>query len=438
MLGRTHTRISRLGILGLLPRLSALSRFELTGEARTFFRAVAIAVGISVSLSSASAETEEVSGRDDRVSNYTGYTYTRDLLGTFFVTNYDSNMEQQDDEELTYDMLYKGNESRRPPTNKDTTTHWGESGRSTYLDNFGVVPIPDALWSLDDRSDRVSDGSELDTALGGHDSWTGDLGGWTDMSANTAVDVLLTVPPRFQVASCGGSSPEHSNLEQCNVRQNPTARHGGEANATGGASVASSTTAAEGESVVPSTFTQEIHTYTVHDLSPFAPSGVNKFVLQGDLTYLSIPPNPCDGIFVTCRTIPINLDTPPIDSPTPLIDSPTPLIDSPTPLIGSSTPPVDSPTPPIGSQVPLVDSPAPSDFPDPVIPISDPAPVYAVPIYTAPVTPSVPETSTWIMLMIGVGIIGIAGGRRSRNASKQSVVGTVYKDNRKSLRNHTM
>jgi hypothetical protein len=413
MLVLTHTRILR---LALLPRLSTGSLFELIGEAHTFFRAVGFAVGISVSLSSASAEIEEAFGQEGHMANYTDDNLTHDLITNFLVNNYDSPTDQQVANELFYDLLYNGTTSRHAPTDDtNTTTHWDGSGRSTDLDNFAGASIPEAIWSLDVSFDRVSGGfgSDSGMVLGGllksPDLWTKEFTGlWTDTTADRTYPVLLSLS-QFQVASCGGGSSERKDMEHCNFSSISTSGYAAHSNVTGSSNNDAVITSNNNSdpvilSTATSTSTLENEPGAVPYQWPLVPPGINSFVWPGDLTYSSAPPDTCDGISVTCAAIQISPATPPIDSPTPLIDSST------------------SPDPP-----------------DLVIPITDPEPVSnPLPTYIPPLAAtSVPETSTWIMIMIGFFIMVVACGR-SPNPIKQRVLGILFKIAKKSFKCYTV
>ena len=105
-------------------------------------------------------------------------------------------------------------------------------------------------------------------------------------------------------------------------------------------------------------------------------------------------------------------------------------MDSPPPPTDPWTAPTEYPTAPI-------DSPTPPDLPPPtpVISVGDPGPVSEpLPISTPPLVASpVPETSTWIMMMIGFGIMVVACRKRDFHLIKQAFVGTFYKLIKKSF-----
>jgi hypothetical protein len=415
MVGQRHTGIPRLGSLRPLWRVGAGSLFELIGEligeVRAFLSALGIAVGISVGLSSASAEIEEVSNQDGYISDRSGPALTQNLFVNLLVNNYDDITGQLGEYYLAYNMLYSDRKF-------NSSTHWDKSGQSTNLDKFGEAIIPETIWSLDVSTgihfDHVSDefGLEIVGQTSSH-LLTGEIIGQWIKNANISSSMLLLPPFQFQVASCNDRSAERNNLEHCNTNYESLNQYANEDtdhnngngssnqyteytelnNGNGSATESNSTTDLAITSTpnspsirtstpiqtanATSTFIQETHPDTVHDLSLLIPPNDNSLVLQGHLKDVSTPSDQCDDVSASCATIQID---PPI-------------------------PPIDSPAPP--------DTLDPGPLPDP-LPISTPPPI--------------PETSTWIMIMIGFGTMVVVCQRRSRKSPRSLFTITLASD----------
>jgi hypothetical protein len=105
----------------------------------------------------------------------------------------------------------------------------------------------------------------------------------------------------------------------------------------------------------------------------------------------------CDGAGV-CAIVDIGLPATPIDLPT--IDSQAPPIDDLTPPIDVLAAPIDVLAPPINLALPVAPPPTQLTFLDNPEPGPDLAPVFMPP----PLKP-IPEASTWVMTIIGFGIM---------------------------------
>jgi hypothetical protein len=411
MVGRRHTGIPRLGLLRPPGPLGARSLFELIGKLRTFFRAAGVAAGLSASLSSPNAEIEEVSGQDRSISHYSGSASTDNLIINFEANNYIIFARQSDKLYSPYSALHSGDEF-----DISTARHRDKSsGQPTKLDNFGEIVIPATTWSLDistNQFDGVSDefGSEIGIKQNTKIWRTRELIGlWTDNNADVLLDTLQGLLQQFIAPSCDGRSPENIDLADCNATYTDTGdleirQYNGNSSGTIAPNYLNTEVSIPNPTFMPieasnraflpietsiptstpiqtsnlqtsnftSTFVQEHQPGTVHDLSPLMPAGIRSLVLQGHLARVGTPPDQCDDISAPCWTSQIN---PPIS----IIDSPLPMVDSPTPRRASS----------------------------------------------------VPETSTWMMMLIGFGIMFVACRRRGRNPFKQDVVDAFGKIVRK-------
>jgi hypothetical protein len=271
------------------------------------------------------------------------------------------------------------------------------------------------------------------------------IGLWTKNNLDRASGILPLPPLNFQVASCGGNAAEGKDLQYCNISY-LSLNVQAEGRKTIGINNRNDTviaTSSGGGTVATPTSIQENQADTVHDLSPLMPVTANHFVLQGDLTNLSMLPDQCYDVFASCATLPadkINPPTAPIDTPIAPIDAPIAPIDAPITPIASPIAPIASPIAPIASPTDPVD-PAPPDLlpPNPEISVDDPGPVSdLLPIFTPlPIASSVPEPPTGVMIMIGFGIMVLVCRGSALHAIKQGVVGIVFKIAKKSFHHYT-
>ena len=439
MVGQTHIMIPRPGFLVLLRHLSGGAPFELMWETRAFFCVVGILVGITVSSSSTLAKVEEAVSQDGLKSDHSDSELPDDLIVNFSTNNSDN--------DENYSIINRFNDGieftqYNTDNKRSTTSRYDKSGLSKNLDSFGKVFIPEAVWSSEVSTgvdlDRISGqfGTEFDTVFSGGQKnaglWTKAVPSlWPDNNGDRPSDVLQLSPLQIQVASCGGDAAEHSNLEFCHIGgnsaiqadDNSTQPERSNSNGTVAAQVGSSSI---GSLSVVSTSNQESQS----DISPITPAIANKLVQQDNLIVLSALLGQCDDVSASCATIQIDPSTAPIDSPTAPIDSPIAPTDSP-------IAPTDPPTAPIDYPAVPIDSPAPPDPPPayPVISVGDPGPILdPLPISAPPLVASpVPETSTWVMTMIGFGIMVLVGRRRAFHPIKQAVVTMLFQNHQEVL-----
>lgn len=428
MVGQTHIMIPRPGLLGLLRRLSGGAPFELMCETRAFFCMVGIVVGITVSSSSTLAKVEEAVSQDGLKSGYSGSDLTDDLIVNFLTNNSDN-----DENYSIINRFNDGIEFRQYNTDNKSSTagRHDKSGLSKNLDSFGRVLIPEAVWSSDASTGvdlaHISGEfrTEFDTVFSGGQKnaglWTKAVPSlWPDDNADRPSDVLRLSPLQFQAASCGGDAAEHSNLEVCHIGGNSVIQV--DTNSTEPERSNSNSTVAVQDSssnIVSSSIVSTFNQESQSDISPITPAIANTLVQRENLIVLSALSGQCDDVSASCATIQINLSTAPIDSPIAPTDLP--------------TEPIDYPAVPI-------DSPAPPDPPPayPVISVGDPGPILdPLSISTPPlVATPVPETSTWIMTMIGFGIMVLVGRRRAFHPIKQAVVTMLFRITKKSFRHY--
>jgi len=389
MVGQTRIRIRRPALLRLLRRLSTSSPFELMCGTRTFFRVIGVAVGIGVSSSSTLAEVEEAVSQDGSKSDYSDSALSHNLIVNLLVNN----IENQLDEYSTKPNILN-------------------SGTDLILHNsFGDVFIPAAVWGLDVSAgahlDRGSSeiGSESDAALGGRqknaDFWTAVVPNLLiDNNTDMTSDVSQFLPLSLQVASCGGNAVEHGDLDYCNSSSAELFDNSGRVNNNGTVSVQNTSSNVTSSGTFSAyNLENQSNTAPITPLAPITPPIVNNLVPQGNVIDLSALSEPCDDISASCGTIAINPPTTPTDPPTTPIDYPT-------------TPPDLQPT-------------------------GDPGPTPQPTFTPPPVASTVPETSTWIMTIVGFGIIALASRGRALHPIKHSVVGTFHRLFKKSLPNDT-
>lgn len=264
-------------------------------------------------------------------------------------------------------------------------------------------------------------GSNLGIVLGSHRR-TSDfltraiLGLWADKSTDRDSDAILSPPVQFQVASCGGSSAEHPDLDHCGNTDRTTNELTDDPKKTShdegdDATIVPDNSSAN-ESNNPSTPSQETQPNTVLDLSPLTSARTNDFGLQGD-------PNDLSTLTDQFAADEINPPAVPIDT---------------------TTPQIPSPAAPIVDPIAAIDDPWPPDLlpPDPVLSIGDPGPVLdPLPIFTSPASSPIPETSTEVMFMIGFGIVALTSRRKALNPMKHGLVEAFYKITKRPFHHYT-
>jgi hypothetical protein len=383
-------KVSSLSSLKPLSHFNGWSQFNLSSKARIFFGIIGIFAGTYACSSSALAEVEEDTNQEVNKPGYSASTLSNNIITNLFIDNYT-------DEDvarylLNLDRSHNNAESVDRDVEKYTGSHPAFSS-STNPHGFDDAHIPETVWSLDASTgahlDHISGGpgSDIYAVFGGsptvNDFWIrASFGLWADNNTSGA-SVLLGTSSKFQVASCGGSSAEHGGLDYCDDAklaanqlsdQSSKLEQSGSGTATQGAS-----------NNVPSSNGAPASNLTDQLIAaPLTPAIADQSLLQGTLSVLG----PCD-VSASCASVVINPLETPVDAPA--LDPP--------PLIGDLTYP-DPPAPsPIVSIV-YVDDPG---------PVSDLAPVFT----PQPLRP-IPEASTWVMTVIGFGIMAFLFGKKRR------------------------
>ena len=267
--------------------------------------------------------------------------------------------------------------------------------------------IPTTVWSLDTSTDHLySIPSEASTFLGilendamFVDHWTQWVGGlWIDSQkafGNTLFRSLLLGEASFSsmkttVASCSGSSAEPSNLASCEINSNYRKKSGGytgtfENNGRGN-TIAPDDGATTGSNSA-SALSQESPSSAESGISSAVPAPAAQAFRHHWRDVLSTPPMDDQITSADDPTLPMDESIPSVDDPiAPIIDDETQV---PSPVISIGTPWKDS---------------------NP-LPIFIPSPESAI-----------PETSTWIMLMIGFGTMFLVVHKNRRSSTKNPLV----------------
>jgi len=358
---RTRTRVSRLTLLEPLQRLGGSSRFELIRKVRAFFGIVGVFVGIYVHSSSAMAAVEEDDNQEASQSGYSIPALYQQLTSNISVGNITD----------------------------------------------GEALVPETVWSLDASSgvhlDRISgaSGSEINTVFDvpyeraefGFGSTLGFLGANDDERAR----YLLAAPPVFQVASCGGSSAEHPDLDRCDNTYNTIDQSADDSKKNRHVNSDNTTIASSYNSAAAP---NDTNSTTVESINPSTPS---PYTLNLENT----PDNVHDLSWLTLAaalTSPIDDPAAPIDDLTAPIDDLTAPINDPTDPTAPAynvTTPVDILTPPTYFSPPEVVPPSPIIF------VGDPGPGSG--------RRPIPEAPTWVMTTIGFIVVVFLFRKKKRN-----------------------
>jgi len=362
---------------------------------------------IIIGIRSAVAEVEEVSAPTQFALEYNNSPFPFDFIVTLLINTYDSTVTPPRGDGEIQEYIANNTNKRNAVTSRHN-----KSGVSENLKIFRGVFVPDAVWSFDASTGAHFEhnsgelGSEFATVPEGvqktPDFWTKpSLSLWVEDSDGRVEKIIAPSPTIIQVASCGGDSAEHNDLDYCNIGENAVIESNDkytELQNTANATIPQQNTNTISliVSSTSSTSTQEIQE------TPTTSALVNNIVQQNNLIDLSALSNQCvdTSACATTQTAPTDSPPAPIDSPPAPADSPPAPPDSPTPL------------------TPLT----------PVISFGDPGPVPEPPIPSTPplAASPVPETSTWIMMIIGFGIMIVACRRRAPNPIKRGTVGPVH------------
>jgi hypothetical protein len=376
-----------------LSHLNGGSRFNLSSKACAFLGVIGILVGTYSSSSSALAEAEESGGLELNNHAYSIPTLSEGTLANILINI------NADEEVARYLSTLASSHDATDSVLRDTGSH-----PATNVDGFDDPLIPESVWRLD-----ASTGAHLDGISGGHGSDIYAIFGsraeyndfWIRAIAsiriytNTGKDSgFFFTPIQFQVASCGGSSAEHSDLSYCNsadllADQTDDPPVNSKQNNNNTATQTASNNAISSEEPPGSNPTAQPIT------APMARVIADQSLLA-DLSALKESlnvPGPCD-VSASCAGVEIDPVEAPAGPPTP--DPPT--------YIGNPTPSSGFPS----VEPPLLPGPTEVDDSGSGLP----------PVFSSPPEPvTTPEASTWIMTVVGFGFMAFTFGksRRPRN-----------------------
>jgi hypothetical protein len=377
--------------LGMHRHFRGSPNFRLDRKARVGIGVVGIFAGAYACLSSAVAEVEEADDQGFGSSGYSATTLSENANTTLILDR------ANDEHILTYLSPLNnshGDIGYSHGNMEEYTSEHPEFSPSKNLNGFDDALIPETVWSLDgsagDHLDRIpgGPGTEIYTAFGRRPEITGfwvsvTFGSWGGDNTYKTSDLLL---PQFQVASCGESSAEHSNLAYCNNAALIAAQLADQPQKSGQNS--SNSAAQQANSNGPSSSVAPASNSSApSNVAALAPAPPAQSLLPEKLSLLGS----CGDPSASCTIVLINL-------PDTLVDTPSPsFLPSP---IEELTPPID---PPDSEAPPL----------SPIVFVSDPEPVLDLSPPPEPLKP-IPEASTSVMTITGFTVMIFVFGKKRR------------------------
>jgi hypothetical protein len=375
---------------------SGRSRFNLS-NAYAFFGVIGIFAGAYSSLSSALAEPEESAGQETSSPSSSTPTLSNGTLTNLLSNSY------ADEEVARYLSTLDGSRNAADPVDRDVEKYAGSHPAfhsSTSPEGFDDLLIPETVWSLD-----ANTGGHLDHISGGPDSdiyavfnsrmtvnnfWIKEIfGSWMYNNSNKDSGFFFT-PIQFQVASCGGSSAERSNLEYCNnvtllntSQDDPPVKSAQNNSNTATQSASNNVFLSNG----PASSNSASQPITAPSMTGIpGPALLDpQFPLQNSLNVLG----PCD-VSDSCADVEMDPLDAPVDAPVdPVLLPGDPTLSI---VLPPSEPPISGPTGGGGD---------PGSGPPQVFP-QLPEPV------------ATPEASTWVMTVVGFGFMAFTFGKRRR------------------------
>jgi hypothetical protein len=393
-------RILRASSLSFLKPLSPLygrSRFNLSSKACAFFGVIGIFAGTYSSSSSALAEAEESAGQEINNPGYSVPTLSNGTLTNLLINSY------ADEEVARYLSTLDSSHNAADSVDRDGETYTGSHPAfhsATNAHGFDDPPIPEAVWSLDASTgahlDHISagPGSDIYAVFGSraeiNDFWMRAIASsWIYTNTDQASGFFFT-PIQFQVASCGGNSAEHSDLEYCNSAD-LLGDQTDDSPVKSEKDNSSTATQSASNNVISSSGPPGSNSTAQPITAPLIPFIADQALLadQSPLQETLSVLGPCD-VSASCAGVEIDPLEAPVDAPA--LD-PVLLTGDPAP---SSAPPswepqLPGPTDGGGSGAGL-------------------APVFSSP--PEPVT--TPEASTWVMTVVGFGFMAFTFSKRRR------------------------
>ena len=396
-LGRGILVASSLSSLKPLSHLNGRSRSNFSSKARVFFGVIGVFAGTSY-YSSALAEVEEETNK----LGYSIPTISDNILTNLLIDSYAEEyvtryMSIPDSSHNDADLVL--------PDAKTYTSSQPAFISSTNLQGFDDLFIPNTVWSLDASTGAhvnyisKEPNSDINTVFGGGKEfnyfWIGAISGsWANNNTEKASGLFLT-PIILQVASCGGSSVEHRDLDYCN-NEKLAANQPSDSPLKSEQSNSNSSTQSASNNVLSSNEAPASNLTDQPITAPLTHAIADQSLLHGALSVLG----PCD-VSASCAGVVIDSLETPVDAPA--LDPP--------PLIGDLTPSIDLPYP---------EPPAPS----PIVYVDDPGPVSDLaPVFTPQPLKPIPEASTWVMTVIGFSIMAfLFSKKRRRRVNPISIV----------------
>jgi hypothetical protein len=403
-LGRRIVRASSLSSLKPFSRFNGPSLFNFRSKACVFFGVIGIFAGTYACSSSALAEVEEDSNQEAETPGYIILTLSDDIMTNLVIGNHtDKGVANYS----TFDNSHDDAEFARHNT-ETYTGSYPAFPSSTYPQGFDNAHIPEAVWSLDVSTgahlDHIPDssGSEVYAFFGGRpettDAWLGEIfGSGSGNNTSRASGVLGAAALQFQVASCGGSSAEHSTLDYCDSAKliaNQTSDMPSEPAQNNNNNNNNTLTQSTSNNVLPSNDgpTSDLSALTI--TAPLPPSIANNSLLPGTLSVLG-----CD-ISASCASVLID----PLETPADIV-----------PLETSVDAVALDPPPPLGGLAPPIDQFSDAPPPGPTNYVGDPGSAPSLPpVFTPQPLKPIPEASTWVMTIIGFSVMAFAFGKRRR------------------------
>jgi hypothetical protein len=391
-------RASSLSSLKPLSYFNGRSRFNLSSQARVFFGVIGIFTGTYSNSSSALAETEENSWQAVNAHGYSIPTLSSNILTGIFISSYAVK------EVVKYLSTLNNSHNDVDPVHRDAETYTSSRPAlhsSTNPPGFDDPLIPEAVWSLDASTgahlDRISGGpgSDIYAVFGSraeiNDFWMRAIASSLIYNNTAEVSGLFFAPIEFQVASCGGSSAEHSDLDYCNsvkllgdqLKDSPVKSEQNNSN----------TATQSASNVFSSNGPPDFNSTAQPITTPLTPVIADQSLLadQSPLRKTLSVLGPCD-VSASCARVAIDPLETPVDAPA--LDPPS--------LIGDLTPPFDS----TSSEPPIS---GPTDGGDPGSDSSPPPD-----LSSQSHEPPVPEASTWVMTVVGFSLMAFTFSKRRR------------------------
>ena len=219
-------KVSTLVSLEPLSQAKRLSRFNLSSQASIFLSMIGIFAGIYACSTSALAEVEEDFNQEVSEYGYNISSLSNDVITKLFIDNY------IDDDVAIYLSNLGSSHDHGEFVGRNADDLAGipaAFSASTNSRGFDDAFIPETVWSLDASTgahlNHISGGpnSGIYVVFGGspeiYDFWIRTSFGLWANNHIFGASVLPGTSPKVQVASCGGSSAERSNLDYCNEQQ---------------------------------------------------------------------------------------------------------------------------------------------------------------------------------------------------------------------------